>query len=397
MAPPVHPSPDQGADAGAPLGSVLRRWRQRAGLSQAALAERASLSAAAIAALEQGQRRQPYPHTLRQLARALELNATEEASLFNLATPQSPEPDATAAPAWSGPTLSTPLIGRESELRAVVDLVLGTPPARLVTLTGPGGVGKTCLAVAVAAEVRSHFADGAVFVELAPMRDPRLVCPTIAQALDVRESAADDPFDALANTLRSKHILLVLDNFEQLTGASTLLAAIVDACPAVSLLVTSRTALRLRAERRFALAPLGLPESSKVPLAEITAAAAVRLFTDRAAAIQPDFALTAKTATAVAAICRRLDGLPLAIELAAAHVLELTPAALEARLRRRLSLLIDGSPDLPERQQTLRATLDWSYALLARPTAGLPPVVRLCWRVDIVRGGGRLSGRASKP
>ncbi|MBV9577965.1 MAG: AAA family ATPase, partial [Chloroflexi bacterium] len=361
----VDPSMDQGADAGAPLGSALRRWRQRAGLSQAALAERASVSAAAIAALEQGQRRQPYPHTLRQLAAALELDATEEAALCNLATPQRATLTPTTVRAWSGPTPSTPLIGREPELRALIDLLLGIPPARLVTVAGPGGVGKTRLALAVAAEARSHFADGAVFVELAPLRDPRMVCPSIAQALDLRESTADHPLEALSTALRSSHILLVLDNFEQLTGASTDLAAIVDGCPGVSLLVTSRTALRVRAEHRFVLNPLALPDASETSLAAIAESAAVRMFTERAVATQRDFALTAETASAVAAICSRLDGLPLAIELAAAHVLELPPAALEARLRSRLSLLTDGSPDLPERQQTLRATVDWSYALLA--------------------------------
>jgi LuxR family maltose regulon positive regulatory protein len=344
---------------------MLRRWRLRAGLSQAALAERASLSAAAVAALEQGQRRRPYPHTLRQLSAALELDQPEEASLLELAGPQAPDSGPPISSAWSGPTPSTPLIGRESELLAVMDLLLaGQPPARFVTLTGPGGVGKTRLAIAVALEVRSHFADGAVFVELAHVADPRLVRSAIAHALNVPEPQTDERSDALVTTLRSKHILLVLDNFEQLIEAATFLAALVDACPGVTLLVTSRTALRVRAEHRFVLEPLSLPQSSETSLGAIADSAAVRLFTNRAVAIRRDFALTAETAAAVGAICRRLDGLPLAIELAAAHVVELPPAALESRLRRRLSLLTDGSPDLPERQQTLRATLDWSYALL---------------------------------
>jgi predicted ATPase len=246
---------------------------------------------------------------------ALELDATEEAALLELAGPQAPSfgQMVFSDPAWSGPAPSTPPIGRESEQRAVTDLLLGMPPARFVTLTGPGGVSKTRLALAVAAEVRSHFADGAVFVELAPLRDPCLVRPTIAHALNPRESASDDPSDALANTLRSKHILLVLDNFEQLTGASTVLAVLVDGCPDASLLITSRTALRVRAERRFALDPLGLPDSSETSLGAIGDSAAVRLFIERAVASQRDFALRAETATAVAAICRRLDGLRLAI------------------------------------------------------------------------------------
>jgi LuxR family maltose regulon positive regulatory protein len=345
------------------LGGLVRQWRKRAGLSQAALAERASLSTAAIAAIEQGQRRQPHPHTVRQLARALGLDAAEEAALLELVSPRPPT-SLSAAQRWPGPTPSTELIGRERELRAVTDLLVAHPPARLVTLTGPGGVGKTRLALAVASDVQPHFADGAAFIELAALRDPRLVGPTIAHVFGIRESAASDPLDALLAVLRTKHVLLVLDNFEHLTGEASVVVSLVDACPGVSVLVTSRTALRVRAEQRYPLEPLGNPAAAESELAAIATAAAVRLFVNRARARSPAFELTADNASTIAAICRRLDGLPLAIELAAARVLELPPRALLARLERRLSVLTDGPADLPERQQTLRATLEWSYTLL---------------------------------
>jgi LuxR family maltose regulon positive regulatory protein len=344
------------------FGARLRQRRREAGLSQAALAERASLSPAAVAALEQGQRRRPHPHTVRRLADALGLSEDEQAALFQVDSPLA-APRASPAPAWTGPSPSTPLIGREGELAAVTDLLLSTPRARLVALTGPGGVGKTRLALAVAAEVRSQFAEGAVFVELAALRDQRQVAPTIARAFGIAATASDPRGDLIAG-LRQARVLLILDNFEHLTSASALIAAVVDACPGVSLLVTSRSALRLRAEHRYPLEPLRVPAEAETSLPEIGTAPAVRLFADRARANSPGFVLDADNGAIVAQICRHLDGLPLAIELAAARVVELPPRALLTRLRDRRSVLDGGSADLPGRQQSLRATLDWSYALL---------------------------------
>jgi LuxR family maltose regulon positive regulatory protein len=333
---------------------MLRRHRQRAGLSQAALAERASLSAAAIAALELGQRRQPHPLTLRRLAEALDLDEQDEAAMLRVVEHGSARrTDASSHTAQSGSfkAPATPLIGRKAELDALTQLLSGSPTARLVTITGPGGVGKTRLALAAAAEVQSHFADGVVFLELAALRDPRLVAASIAAAFDIRETRSVSSEDELLALLAPKRVLIVLDNFEHVTGAATLVAGVIETCPHVSILVSSRTPLRVRAERRFPLEPLAVPE-------------AVRLFMDRAQAASPGFALTPDNAEAIAGVCRRLDGLPLAIELAAARIVHLSPRALLARLDRPLAVLTDGAADLPERQQTLRATLDWSYQLL---------------------------------
>jgi LuxR family maltose regulon positive regulatory protein len=330
---------------------MLRHCRVRAGLSQAGLAERASLSAAAIAALEVGQRRRPHPHTLRRLAEALELDEGEGAALARLVERGTPRSSETAQRrSFRAPP--TPLIGREMELRGLVELITDDPAARVVTVTGPGGVGKTRLALAAAADAQAHFADGVVFVELAAVRDPREVAASIANAFGIRQTGAFFSDDELLATLASRQVLVVLDNFEHVTGAAMLVAAIVEACPGVALLVTSRTPLRVRAERRYPLEPLA-------------SAAAVRLFVDRARAASPTFALTPDNAESIVAVCRRLDGLPLAIELAAARIVQLSSAALLARLNRPLAVLTDGSTDLPERHQTLRAALDWSYELLS--------------------------------
>lgn len=281
-----------------------------------------------------------------------------------------------------------PLIGRGQDLVAACRLLAGE--ARLLTLTGPAGAGKTRLALALAAKaleiseqavlspqpsvlVRAQssfvlspwFPDGVFFVDLAPISDPHLVLPSIAQALDVRKFGSEPPLQRLQHALQSMQLLLVLDNFEQVLGAAPELGRLLGACPGLVLLVTSREPLHLRWEHELPVSPLAVPEHEQLEdLAKVAQAPAVALFVERARAVRPDFALTPQNAADVGAICIRLDGLPLAIELAAARSKLLPPRALLGRLERRISLLTGGARDLPVRHQTLRAALDWSYDLL---------------------------------
>jgi predicted ATPase len=236
---------------------------------------------------------------------------------------------------------------------------------RLVTLTGPGGVGKTRLGLAVAAELRSEFPDGVAFVSLASTADPALVPVALARVIGVRETADRSLLDGIVAYLRSRSLLVLLDNFEHLLPAAPVLADLLVECPGLRLLVTSRSLLHLRAEHRFDVAPLDLPAAGgPTSPADVIAFPAVALFLARAQASQPSFAITTDNAAEVAEICRRLDGLPLAIELAATRTTLLTPGALLARLERRLGVLVGGARDLPERQQTMRAAISWSYDLL---------------------------------
>jgi predicted ATPase/class 3 adenylate cyclase len=260
------------------------------------------------------------------------------------------------------PLQLTSFIGREHEIADLVAL-LGTE--RLVTLTGPGGSGKTRLALQVAARVLDHFPDGVWFVDLTGVRDPAGVVPAIAQVLTVRESEGRSLTDSLVAALRGKRFLLLLDNFEQVVETAPTVHDLLVALPSLTLLVTSRLLLRLDGEKEFPVAPLPLPmAAAHTPLANLAQNPAVQLFVDRARALQPTFALTADTAEAITAICRRLDGLPLALELAATRVKLLPPVALLARLDRSLPLLTGGSRAAPERQRTLRATIAWSHDLL---------------------------------
>jgi predicted ATPase/DNA-binding CsgD family transcriptional regulator len=235
----------------------------------------------------------------------------------------------------------------------------------LLTLTGPGGVGKTRLALSAAAAVADSFPDGVAVVPLAPVSDPALLAPAIIKALAVREAGDEPLIERLKAVLRSKRLLLVLDNFEQIVEAAPDVADLLGACPDVTMLITSRVRLRISGEREVPIAPLGLaaPERHR-SVEDVATSDAVRLFVARAEAVQPDFALTSDNAVAVAEICRRLDGLPLAIELAAARVKVLPPSALLARLDYRLPLLTGGGRDLPERQQTMRTAIAWSHDLL---------------------------------
>jgi predicted ATPase/DNA-binding SARP family transcriptional activator len=248
------------------------------------------------------------------------------------------------------PVPPTPLVGREAELAALRER-FGSPDVRLVTLTGPGGTGKTRLALELARSLLGRYEDGVFLVELAPIDDPLIALGAIAQALGVKEGAAGSLLDNLAGHLHDKHVLLVLDNFEQVLAAGPDVSSLLSSCPRLEVLATSRAALRISGEHEQAVPPLGPDE-------------AFELFAARARAVKPGLELTPEARTAAREICRRVDGLPLAIELAAARVKLFSPSALLPRLTNRLSLLTGGASDLPARQQTLRSTISWSYELL---------------------------------
>ncbi len=301
------------------------------------------------------------PHRLKDLTQAeriFQLVAEELEQEF-------PPLDTLDARPTNLPTQATPLIGRERELAQVRDR-LASDEFAILTLTGPGGTGKTRLALQAAADSLGRFPSGTFFVALAPISDPELVVPTIAQVLGMRVPRERALMQALSDYLAERKLLLVLDNVEHVVAAAPALAKLVAAAPGLKILASSREPLHVAGERVFPVPPLELPEVDDTWEA-VAANEAVGLFVERAQAIRPDFELTDANAPAVTAICHRLDGLPLAIELAAARVVLFPPAALLARLDERLRILTGGARDQPARHQTLRATLDWSYDLLTEP------------------------------
>jgi len=314
---------------------------------------------------------------VRSLADALDLSEEERSSLLASVPGRGKSGVTVDLPVGVAesalPSPPTSLLGRERELEEIRGLMLGGPGVRLLTLTGIGGVGKTRLALeAVRVSLaEGHFPDGAVFVALAPLRDPALVASTIARSMGLRDDQGQGADEILRAYLRERRMLLVLDNLEQLLeAAAEVVAHLIEACPRIAVLATSRAPLRVRGEHDYPVPPLELPPSTRAPTEEeVVGTPSGRLFVERARAVSPSFEVTSENAPSVAAICWRLAGLPLALELAAAKARFLEPQALLGRLDRALSTA--WARDLPERQRTMSATLDWSYGLLSEPEGKL--------------------------
>lgn len=369
------------------FGDLLRRKRRAAGLTHEELAERAGLSVRGISDLERGVVRAPRRDTLDLLAEALDLSDDERRdweSLRRNSSARGGKPGSQAPPARPAGNLPTPLtslIGRARDISEVASR-LEVMGERLVSVTGPGGVGKTRLAIEVGRQLQGAFPDGAWFVDLAPLNDPDLVIPTIASTLGLVVTGMKSPQTALTEALWESSRLLVLDNYEHVVGSAPAIVRLLAECPGLLILTTSRVALRVQGEWEYALGPLALPDtSSDGDDANLAANESVALFTQRARAVRSDFSISKSNARAVAEICRRLDGLPLALELAAARIRLLPAQAMLERMEPLLPMLTSGARDLPDRQRTLRATIEWSYELLD------PEVQALLRLLSAFRGG----------
>ncbi len=343
------------------FGALLKQYRMAAGLSQETLAERARISTRTISDLERGVNQIPRSDTLEALLQALSLSKDQQQVLISSVRPAIPAMPISSDPLYVLPLPPTELVGREQELSSAVALLRGHK-ARLLTLIGPAGVGKTHLALDIAHHLGADFKDGIVFVSLAPISDHSLVASQVARTLKLRETAHSSFSEQVCAFLSTKHLLLVLDNFEQVIDAASFVVALLQSCPHLRLLVTSRTPLRLRSEQQFPVGPL-------------TAQAAVTLFLQRAQAIQPSIE---RNESIIAAICERLDRLPLAVELVAAQVKILPLPRLLERLTQRLPLLQSGARDLPERQKTMHTAIAWSYDLLSPPVRHLFCILGVC-------------------
>jgi predicted ATPase/DNA-binding XRE family transcriptional regulator len=350
--------------APASFGAQLKALREAAGYTQGELATIAGLSVHGVSALERGERRRPHVDTVRALSAALDLTgATRDALLQSARAPA----DNAAVDELTGVSLPLPLtalLGRDADLQTLRHW-LTDPTVRLITLTGPGGAGKTRLALEVARALAEQGSARVVFVPLAAVRDPAFVSPAIAEALGLSDvTAIDLPRRALA-ACGDHPTLLLLDNFEQVLDAAALVGDLLASVASLRVLVTSRAPLRVRGEREYAVGPLDLQAGSEgMSLADLARAPAVRLFLERVQDVQPDFRLTSGNGPTVVGICRRLDALPLALELAAPWIKTLTVEDLLRLLERDVLLPTVGPRDLPERQQTINATVAWSYQLL---------------------------------
>jgi predicted ATPase/DNA-binding XRE family transcriptional regulator len=367
------------------FGALIRRFRLASGLSQEQLAERCGLSARAVSDLERGQRLRTRPETLRMLADGLSLAPDEREILLRAARPELTEPAASASAHELAHDLPTPhrgLIGREPMIEEVVTrLRSGT---RLVTLTGPGGVGKTRVALEAAQRAARLLKVSPLFIDLSPIANPDHLGFAIAQALGIHDSGERSIRDTLCLVLRHRRTLLLLDNFEQIIDAAPLVAALLEGVSDLRVMVTSRESLRVGGEDEIVVEPLDLPSGDLGALDQVMASPAVQLFVTTAALVDAGFELTEDCAEAVTGICSRLDGLPLAIELAASRVKHFPPALLLERMERRLPVLTGGRRDLPARQQTLRDTIAWSYELLS------PEEQALFRRIGAFPGGATL-------
>lgn len=306
-----------------------------------------------------------FERALRGAAQSPVLTASSGQQLpFPAEYPPSAPSGSLFEPVWKVPTILTSLVGREQDV-AVICALLQAPTTRLLTLLGTGGIGKTRLSLQVAAQMRQHFVDGVCFVPLAAVSDPELLMPTIAQELGIQDSTTLPMLEQVKNFLRKRHFLLLLDNFEQLVATAPLIEDLLKSCPRLTILATSRIVLHVRGEQEFQVAPLALPDLARpVDLVALEQVASVKLFMQRARSILPGFQLTSANARAIAEICVLLDGLPLAVELAAARIKLLSPQALLARLSRRFDVLPGKMYPLSPHQKTLRDTLKWSYDLL---------------------------------
>ena len=349
---------------GAPgsFGAQLKSLREAAGFTQEELATIAGLSVHAVSALERGERRRPQVETLRSLSAALDLPAAKRDAL--IASARTPAHDAAVdeLSLIALPLPLTPLLGREADVR-VVRTWLADSGARLITLTGPGGVGKTRLALELARLIAENGATRVVFAPLATCPDVTFVAPAIAEALGLSDVVATELPKRVRAACEGRATLMVLDNCEHVLEAAPLVADILSSTPSLRLLATSRAPLYVRGERQYALGPLSLDGDATAP-ADVALAPAVRLFIERVREAQPEFRLTEANALDVAAICRRLDALPLALELVAPWMRVLSPGDLLRRLERDVLIPTAGPRDLPERQQTIGATVAWSYRLL---------------------------------
>jgi predicted ATPase/DNA-binding XRE family transcriptional regulator len=350
---------------GAPgsFGAQLKALREAAGYTQEELATIAGLSVHAVSALERGERRRPHVETVRALSAAFDLTGTTRDVFVASARARAAHPPVDALQAAALPLSLTALLGRDADL-LTVRRWLADPAVRLITLTGPGGVGKTRLALEVAHAMAGESGTHVLFVPLAAIHNPAFVVPAIAEALGLANVTAHDLPKRTRIACADRPTLLVLDNFEQVLDAAPLVADLLITVASLRVLVTSRAPLRTRGEREYAVRPLALDDSAAMSPADLAHSPAVRLFMERVRDVHPDFRLTVEKGHVVAAICRRLDALPLAIELAAPWMKVLTAENLLRRLEQDVLLAPVRARDLPARQQTMNATVAWSYRLL---------------------------------